>query len=180
VRKLPHQLVEAFKSTLEVVGESDLLVHVVDSTAPDPQGEIDAVREVLAEIDADRVPELLAFNKVDLTAEAKHLVDSHPGSVAISAATGTGVPELLVAISDRLRALTQVVELAVPYERGDVLAALHREGDVLDETPGEDGVAVRVRLDDGSAGRFREYRIDHRAVDDESASDVDGVAEGRA
>ena len=73
VRKLPHQLVEAFRSTLEVVAESDLLVHVVDAAAPDPEGEIDAVRTVLDEIGAGDVPELLAFNKADVTPEAKRL-----------------------------------------------------------------------------------------------------------
>src|SRR5205823_8164138 len=91
VRKLPHQLVEAFQSTLEVVKESNLLVHVVDSAAPDPQEQIDAVRTVLAEIGADRVPELLAFNKADIAPDAKRLVDRHPGSVMLSASTGEGV-----------------------------------------------------------------------------------------
>ena len=86
VRKLPHQLVEAFKSTLDVVTEADLLVHVVDGAGPDPQGNIDAVREVLAEIGGAEVPELLVFNKADLAAEPARLAREHPGSVAISAA----------------------------------------------------------------------------------------------
>ena len=79
MRKLPHQLVEAFRSTLEVVKESDLLVHVVDSAAADPEAQIDAVRTVLAEIGAGEVPELLAFNKADMTPEAKRLADRYPG-----------------------------------------------------------------------------------------------------
>src|SRR3954470_21345776 len=83
VRKLPHQLVEAFRSTLEVVKESDLLVHVVDASAPDPEQQIDAVRTVLDEIGAAEVPELLAFNKADVTAEGKRLVERHPGSAAM-------------------------------------------------------------------------------------------------
>src|SRR6185503_9897625 len=133
VRKLPHQLIEAFQSTLEVVRESDLLVHVVDSTAPDPREQIEAVRSVLAEIGAADVPELLAFNKSDVAPEVKRLVDRHVGSVAVSALTGSGFDDLLAAVGERLRALAQVVELVVPYERGDIVAAVHRAGEVLSE-----------------------------------------------
>jgi GTP-binding protein HflX len=157
VRKLPHQLVEAFRSTLEVVKESDLLVHVVDSSASHPEGQIDAVRAVLVEIGADRVPELLAFNKADVTEEAKRLADRYPGSVIVSAATGQGIDQLLEAVGDRLRALTKVVELVVPYERGDVVAAVHREGEVLVESHLDNAVRLRVRVDDAGAARFREF-----------------------
>ena len=159
VRKLPHQLVEAFKSTLEVVRESDLLVHVVDSSAADPEGQIDAVRTVLDDLHADRVPELLAFNKADVTDEAKRLSADHPGSVAISAVTGSGVDELLTAIGDRLRAAAPVVELAVPYDRGDVVAAVHREGEVLEEEHDEGGTRVRARLDRAGTARFADFLV---------------------
>ncbi|MGQ0520869.1 MAG: GTPase HflX [Actinomycetota bacterium] len=159
VRKLPHQLVEAFKSTLEVVRESDLLVHVVDSASPDPEGQIDAVRSVLDELDAERVPELLVFNKADDTDEAKRLSADHPGSVAISAETGAGIDELLAAVSDRLRAAAPVVELVVPYSRGDVLAAVHREGEVLVEEHDDDGTRLRARLDSAGAARFAEFLV---------------------
>lgn len=154
VRKLPHQLVQAFRSTLEVVTESDLLVHVVDCAAPDPEGQIDAVRTVLAEIGADDVQELLAFNKADVSREAKRLADRYPGSVMISALTGEGVDDLLAAIGDRLRATLRIVELTVPYERGDVLAAVHREGEVLLEAHEESATRVRVRVDAAGAARF--------------------------
>ena len=165
VRKLPHQLVEAFRSTLEVVRESDLVVHVVDSAGPDPEGQIDAVRVVMAEIGAQDVPELLAFNKADLAdgwgggSEAKRLAVRHPGSVMISAMTGAGTDELRRAIGDRLRALADIVELSIPYERGDVLAAVHREGEVLVETHGVAGSTVRVRVDQAGAARFREFAV---------------------
>jgi GTPase len=159
VRKLPHQLVEAFQSTLEVVKESDLLVHVVDSAAPDPQAQIDAVRTVLAEIGADRVPELLAFNKADIAPDAKRLVDRHPGSVMLSAATGEGIELLLQTIGDRLRALAPVVELRVPYDRGDVVAALHREGEVLSEAHEPDATLLRARFRAGGVGRFQEFVV---------------------
>jgi GTP-binding protein HflX len=158
IRKLPHGLVEAFKSTLEVVNDADLLVHVVDASAAEPEMQIDAVRDVLGEIDADALPELLAINKADLDpARAAQIVDRNPGSVAISATTGEGMEELLRTIGDRLRSLTNVVELIVPYERGDVLAAVHREGEVLGEQADDDAMRLRVRLDPAAAGRFKEF-----------------------
>jgi GTP-binding protein HflX len=158
VRKLPHHLVEAFHSTLEVVAESDLLVHVVDASARDPDAQVGAVRAVLAEIGASDVPELLAFNKADLAPRrARALAAEHPGSVVLSAERGSGIPELLAAVSSRLRATRSLVELVVPIGRGDVVAALHREGEVLDVSYGEDAVAVRARLDERSRARFREF-----------------------
>jgi GTP-binding protein HflX len=160
VRRLPHGLVESFKSTLEVASRADYLVHVVDASAPDPEGQIDAVRAVLAEIDAGTVPELLVFNKADLAGpEAKRLVDEHPGSVAISAATGEGIDLFLRTLADRLRAIAKVVELAVPYDRGDVLASIHREGEVVSTTDEEDHLRVRARLSDASAGRLAEFVV---------------------
>ena len=159
VRKLPHQLVEAFRSTLEVVAESDLLVHVVDASAGDPDSQISAVRLVLSEIEAAHVPELLVFNKVDVSINAKQLVDQHPGSIAISALTGQGIDEFLRTLADRLRELDTVVEMLIPYTRGDVLAALHREGEVLVEEHENDAMRVRARVDDATANRYRDYLI---------------------
>lgn len=159
VRKLPHQLVEAFRSTLEVVAESDLLVHVVDASAGDPDSQISAVRLVLSEIEAGHVPELLVFNKVDVSMNAKQLVDQHPGSIAISALTGQGIDEFLRRLADRLRELDTVVEMLIPYTRGDVLAALHREGEVLVEEHENDAMRVRARVDDATANRYRDYLI---------------------
>jgi GTP-binding protein HflX len=158
VRQLPHGLVEAFKSTLEVANRADYLVHVVDASAADPAGQIDAVRAVLREIGADTVPELLVFNKADLApGPAKELADDHPGSVAVSALTGEGIPRLLTVLGDRLRALTAIVELTVPYDRGDVLAAIHREGEVVSTAEEPDALRIRARLSDASAGRLSEF-----------------------
>jgi GTP-binding protein HflX len=158
VRKLPHQLVEAFKSTLDVVGDADLLVHVVDASAVDSEMQIEAVHAVLDEIGGCDVPELLAFNKSDLDPQsATRLAARHPGSVAMSATSGDGVALLLQAVADRLRARTSVIELVVPYERGDVLAAVHREGEVLVETAGEGAMRMRVRFDDAARTRFQEF-----------------------
>jgi GTP-binding protein HflX len=159
IKKLPHGLVEAFKSTLETVAESDLLVHVVDASAADPEAQIDAVDTVLAEIGASDVPQLLAFNKTDVAPDAARLLDRHPGSVTISAIKGTGIDDLLVAIGDRLRALSNVVELVVPFERGDVVAAVHREGEVLLEQHEEGGTRLRARLDSAGSARFRDYVV---------------------
>jgi GTPase len=160
VRRLPHGLVEAFKSTLEVVAEADLLVHLVDASSVDPEAQIDAVHTVLGEIQAGDVPELLVFNKADLAPEeARRQVKLHPGSVAISATTGRGVNDLLNAVSDRLRAVAEVVELVVPYDRGDVLAALHREGEVLSTVHDDAGIRVRARLSRPSVGRLAEFVV---------------------
>jgi len=159
IRKLPHELVEAFKSTLEVVAQADLLVHVVDASAPDPEGQIAAVHAVLDEIGAGEVPELLALNKADVAPDAKRLADGRPGSVVVSAVSGEGVDELLLAVGDRLRTLSRVVELRVPYDRGDVAAAVHREGEVLDEVHDAAGTRMRARLDTVAVSRFAEFVV---------------------
>ncbi len=161
VRKLPHQVVESFRSTLEVVVDSDLIVHVVDGSAPDLEGQVDAVRRVLAEIGADGLPELLVVNKIDATAghleEAERLLAAHPGALTASARTGAGIDELLETIGDRLRVGDRVVELEIPWSRGDVLAAVHREGGIVGEVAGEGSTRIQVVLDDAGAWRFREF-----------------------
>jgi len=161
ITKLPHQLVEAFKSTLDVVAAADLLVHVVDSSSPDPDANMVAVDAVLNEIGARDVPQLVVFNKADLDDErAAKLAADHDGSVAVSARTAEGIPELLRAIADRLRAMTTVHELLVPYERGDVLASLHRDGEVLVESATEAGMRVRARLDEASATHWNDFVVE--------------------
>jgi len=168
VRKLPHQVVEAFRSTLEEVGESDLILHVVDGSAPDFEGQVDAVRTVLAEIGADGLPELLVVNKADAILarereadgsgeEARRLMAAHEGSVMVSARTGQGLPELLVAMGDRLRVGDRVVELEIPWARGDILAAVHREGEIVGERAGEESTRIQVVLDDVGKSRFAAF-----------------------
>jgi GTPase len=163
VRKLPHQVVEAFRSTLEVVRESDLLLHVVDGSAFDLEGQVDAVRAVLAEIGAVHLPELMVVNKADALlseddgVKVKRLMAAHDGAVLVSAATGEGIEALLVALGDRLRVGDRVVELVIPWARGDVLAALHREGGIVGETAGEEATRVQVVLDDVGRSRFAEF-----------------------
>ena len=160
VRRLPHGLVESFKSTLEVATRADYLVHVVDGSGSDPEGQIDAVRTVLREIKADQVPEFLVFNKSDLDpVGVSDVVSWHPGSVALSAHTGEGIELFLRTLSDRLRSVSKVIELFFPYDRGDALAAVHREGEVVSTTHETDGVRVRARLADASSGRLSEFIV---------------------
>ena len=155
VRKLPHQLVEAFRSTLDEVAGADLLIHVVDGSSPAVDEQIAAVEVVLDEIGAGDVPVLIAYNKSDVGVP-EHRV---PGSVVISARTGAGIDDLLVGLGDRLRSLNRIVELLVPYSRGDVLAALHRAGEVLVESHDGDATRVRARLDQADAARFGEFCV---------------------
>jgi GTP-binding protein HflX len=157
VRKLPHQLVESFRSTLEEVRGADLLLHVVDASSPEAGRQIAAVRTVLAEIEANEVPELVVANKLDLADPdaVSELIEG--GAVPVSAATGEGVDKLLEALAARLRALNAVVELSVPYDRGDVVAAVHREGEVLVEVHDERATRIRARLPRRGLERFAEF-----------------------
>jgi GTP-binding protein HflX len=120
---------------------------------------MDAVRAVLREIGADDVPELIVFNKADLADpdDARRLLHSHPGSVLLSAETGEGIDRLLEVIGERLRTLTHVVELVVPYDRGDVMAALHRYGEVLSESHDPQATRMWARIHPDDLGRFREF-----------------------
>jgi len=159
VKKLPHELVEAFRSTLDSVRLADLAVHVVDGAAADPETQIEAVRLVLDEIGASSVPELLAFNKIDVNPEAALQAAKHDGAVAISAASGAGVDGLLRAIGDRLRVSDRIVALRIPWARGDVLAAVHREGEVIEQHDADDATQVHVVLDDAGRARFSEFVV---------------------
>jgi GTP-binding protein HflX len=158
VRKLPHELVEAFRSTLDSIHLSDLVVHVVDASAPNTDAQIAAVHEVLGEIGAAEVPELVVVNKSDTAPEeAKALAHAIEGSVLISARTGEGIDDLLQVIGDRLRGTDRVVELVVPWSRGDVLAAVHREGEVVGQSDGEESATLQVVLDEVGRARFAEF-----------------------
>ena len=158
VRKLPHKFVEAFMSTLDVVVDADLLLHVVDASVADCEGQAAAVRRVMESIGAAEVPELVVFNKIDIASGVENLLAAHPGSVAVSAATGAGLDHLATVIGDRLRAAAGTAEFVVPFSRGEVMAGLHRSSQVLSETATGDGMRYRVRIDAASAARFAEYR----------------------
>jgi GTP-binding protein HflX len=158
VRKLPHELVEAFRSTLDSVQLADLVVHVVDGSARNAEAQMAAVHAVLGEIGAADVPELVVVNKADKAPEeAKALAHGIEGAVLVSARTGEGIDDLLRVVGDRLRGSDRVVHLVVPWSRGDVLAAIHREGEVVGQTDGEESVTLQVVLDDVGRSRFAEY-----------------------
>jgi GTP-binding protein HflX len=162
VRKLPHQLVTAFKTTLDVVRDADLLVHVVDGSGPDPEGSISAVREVLEEIGAGDVPQLMVFNKSDQGDGSARLAERYEGSIAVSAHTGHNIDLLMATIGDRVRSMTELAELVVPWDRGDVLASVHREGQVLSEDAEEHGMRITARLEPASLGALREFVVEGR------------------
>ena len=160
IRQLPHGLIESFKSTLEIAAEADMLVHVVDASAVHPVQQITAVREVLAEIRADQVPEFIVFNKADLVDDwGASLVEDHQGAVAVSALRNEGLEVMMRRLADRMRAITQVTELMVPYDRGDILASIHREGEVVMSELEDGGMRIRARLSSASEGRLREFVV---------------------
>jgi GTPase len=148
VRHLPHQLVEAFRSTLEEVAEADLILHVVDGSDADPQAQISAVREVLGEIGAGNVAELVVINKADAAdpIELKALRLREPHSVVISARTGAGLDDLLAAIEAALPQRDREVSAVVPYVRGDLVARAHQEGEVLALRHGAAGTELTARV----------------------------------
>ena len=150
VRNLPHELVEAFRSTLEEVAGADLVVHVVDAAHPDPLGQVAAVRTVLADIPgALEVPELIALNKADLVdgVALAALRTRLPGAVAVSARTGRGLEELRERIEAMLPRPDVAVDVVVPYSRGDLVARVHADGEIesIDYVP--EGTRVRARVD---------------------------------
>jgi GTP-binding protein HflX len=170
VRKLPHSLVEAFKSTLEETVEADLLVHIVDASADEPGHQYVSVREVLAEVGSAEVAELVVLNKADLLDDvARARVQKRfDGAVTVSALSGEGLDGLLAALATHVPRPTVDVDLLLPYDRGDVLAALHAAGAVTEERFTEAGTLVRARLRDDQAGRMQTYRVEATELRDAS------------
>ena len=159
VRHLPHQLVEAFRSTLEEVADSDLVLHVVDGSHPDPEGQLAAVREVFAEIGADKVPELVVINKSDAADPMvlARLRQREPHSVVVSARTGEGIAEALAVIEGELPHPGVSFEALLPYERGDLLNRIHVSGEVEHVEHTGDGTVVRGRVHADLAGELAPY-----------------------
>jgi GTP-binding protein HflX len=148
VRHLPHQLIEAFRSTLEEVKDADLILHVVDGSDEAPHEQVAAVREVLNEIGAGGIPELIVVNKADI-ADPDHvaaLLRREPHSVVVSAKSGDGIPELLAAIEADLPTLLTEVDVLVPYSRGDLISRAHAEGEGLHIEHGSEGTRLTARV----------------------------------
>src|SRR5580658_3411855 len=156
VRHLPHQLVDAFRSTLEETAEADLIVHVVDGSDPEPEAQIAAVRGVLAEIGATDVPELVVVNKIDAADPVvlQALRAREPGSLSVSAKTGAGLAQLRDAIEAALPHLDVPVRVIVPYSRGDLVARAHAEGEVLQAEHVDDGTLLQARVGPGLAAQL--------------------------
>ncbi|WP_243697201.1 GTPase HflX [Aeromicrobium phragmitis] len=159
VRHLPHQLVEAFRSTLEEVADADLVVHVVDGSHVDPLGQIAAVREVFAEIGASQVPEIIAINKADAADPdtVKQIVAKEPHAVVVSARTGEGIDELLNAIESELPQPAVAVDVVLPYDRGDLLNQIHEHGEIDAVEHRGDGTHVSARVDADLAADLAPY-----------------------
>ncbi len=161
VRNLPHQLVEAFRSTLEEVADADVIVHVVDGSHPDPGSQLSTVREVIGEVGARDNPEIVVFNKSDLVGEDDRLVlrGLWPQGIFVSARTGEGVEDLLAAISDLLPRPSIELALLIPYERGDLIAVLHDQGQVLSTEYAETGTAVTALVTPDIQAQFGPFII---------------------
>jgi GTPase len=161
VRDLPHGLVEAFRSTLEEVADSDLILHVVDGSHPDPEGQISAVRQVLGEIGADKVPEVIVINKADAADPMviARLRQREPHSVVVSAKTGEGVDDVLRVVEDELPRLGVEFEALVPYARGDLIDRIHQHGEIDSMEHTGDGTLVRGRANEALAGELASYSV---------------------
>jgi GTP-binding protein HflX len=161
VRSLPHQLVEAFRSTLEEVGDADLLLHVVDGSHSDPEGQIAAVREVLGEVGAKDLREIVVINKADLADEEvlARLTLREPNSIVISARTGEGLDKLAELVADSLPRPQVSVDVLVPYDRGDLVSRVHRDGQVLTEEHTASGTRMHAQVRGQLAGELAPFAV---------------------
>ncbi|MFD1248729.1 GTPase HflX [Nocardioides ginsengisoli] len=161
VRHLPHQLVEAFRSTLEEVADADLIVHVVDGSHPDPEGQLNAVREVLAEIEAGGIPELVVINKVDAADPlvVDRVLRREPHAVAVSARTGDGIADALAAIEADLPRPRVEFTALVPYARGDLIDRIHKDGEIGTLEHTADGTRITGRATEALAGELAAYAV---------------------
>ena len=156
VRHLPHQLIDAFKSTLEEVSESDLIVHVVDGSHPDPFEQIRAVRLVIDEIGGKDIPEIIAINKVDISNPhvIMEILRKEPNSYAFSVRTGFGIDGLLHAIENSLPRPSVEINVVIPYDRGDLVHAIHERGEIFSEQYIAEGTSIHARVDGGLAQKI--------------------------
>ena len=159
VRNLPHQLVEAFRSTLEEISDASLIVHVVDASHPDPSGQISTVRGVISDVGAHDVPELIVFNKIDLVDETTRLAlrGMEPGSVEVSARSGEGIQELLAVIEARLPRPDVLMHVLIPYDRGDLVSKIHLGGRIVELEYREAGTYVEAFVRGELAGELERF-----------------------
>lgn len=166
VRNLPTQLVEAFRSTLEEVADADVILHVVDGSHPDPEGQISAVRSVFAEVDAHRIPEIIVLNKADAAdpAVVARIRAKEPHTVVVSARTGEGIEELERAIAATIPRPDVRLELLIPFTRGELVSRLHSEdAEILAEGYEEGGTRLSVLVRQDLAPEYEDYVVDPAA-----------------
>jgi len=161
VRDLPHQLVEAFRSTLEEAVDTDLLVHVVDASADQPERQIVAVRQTLESIGAQEVDELLVLNKADAVPSPvlNRLTNLHPDAVVVSAAEGTGLEDLMRHIEAAITPQAQDLELLIPFDRGDLVAHVHDVAEILSETHEPGGTHLKARVPIRHVGSLLKFAV---------------------
>ncbi|WP_370100418.1 GTPase HflX [Streptacidiphilus sp. MAP12-20] len=161
VRHLPHHLVEAFRSTMEEVGDADLILHVVDGAHPEPEAQLAAVREVIVEVGAQNVPEIVVINKADAADPLvlARLLRREPHAIVVSARTGQGIEELLALVESELPRPSIEVTALVPYTRGDLVAKVHRDGEVLGEEHNGDGTVLHARVGAELAAELEAFAV---------------------
>ncbi|MGW7050352.1 GTPase HflX [Streptomyces sp. NPDC054887] len=159
VRHLPHHLVEAFRSTMEEVGDSDLILHVVDGSHPAPEEQLAAVREVIRDVGAVDVPEIVVINKADAADPVvlQRLLRIERHAIAVSARTGAGMAELLALIDSELPRPEVEIEALVPYTHGGLISRAHAEGEVISEEHTGDGTLIKVRVHEELASDLAPY-----------------------
>ena len=161
VRHLPHQLVDAFRSTLEEVAEADLILHVVDGSHPDPEAQIEAVRAVIGEVGGAGVPEIVVVNKADIAEprNLERLLAAEPGAVAVSARSGAGIDTLRARIEEGLPHPDTEIDVLVPYTAGHLVSRIHSSGEVLTETHEEDGTRIKANVEAQLAAELTDYAV---------------------
>lgn len=186
VRSLPTQLVEAFRSTLEEVADADVILHVVDASHPDPEGQIRAVREVIADLDARRIPEIIVLNKADAADPfiLERMRQREPNHVIVSARTGEGIDELKQKIADTIPRPSLEVKLLIPYNHGEVISRLHaRDAEIKSTEFVSDGTFVTALVREDVAAELSDYVIDGELLEvlelelQDSASEPENVCE---
>lgn len=186
VRSLPTQLVEAFRSTLEEVADADVILHVVDASHPDPEGQIRAVREVIADLDARRIPEIIVLNKADAADPfiLERMRQREPNHVIVSARTGEGIDELKQKIADTIPRPSLEVKLLIPYNHGEVISRLHAwDAEIKSTAFVSDGTFVTALVREDVAAELSDYVIDGELLEvlelelQESASEPEAVCE---
>lgn len=161
VRSLPHQLVEAFRSTFEEVAAADVILHVVDGSHPDPAAQLETVRDVIAEVDAQAIPEIVVFNKVDLIDDTQRLIlhGLAPHAVFVSARTGEGIHALQTAIADALPLPDREVTAVVPFDKGHLISELHERNRVVTTDYEEAGTRVHAFVTEEMAAKLQPYLV---------------------